>query len=84
MADTYSTDADLAALQADQSSWTKEIFSGLVDIGKVAVSNLTGKDTVETAKTTSTSWLSKLDAKQVILLIVAGGAVIFLAKKLFK
>lgn len=89
MADNYSTEQDYQdALQnANPSDWTKTIFGGLLGIANTAVGNLTGRNqtaVTQPVQTTSPSWFSKLDTKTVVLLIVAGLAVAFLAKKMFK
>jgi hypothetical protein len=81
-------DPTVTDLQGSSSGWASSIMSGLLDIGKTAVSNLTSQNqtAVPSATTTpaSSSWLSKLDAKTVVIGVVAIIAVIFILKKVAK
>lgn len=83
----YSTEEDLARLQADQQTWGRAITGGLLDIAKVAVGNLTNKQETavsQTVKPESSSFLANLDTKKIVLIGVALIAVVFIGKKLLK
>lgn len=83
----YSTEEDLARLQADQSSWGRAITGGLLDIAKVAVGNLTNRQetsVAQTVKPESSSFFANLDTKKIVLIGLGLLAVVFIGKKLLK
>ena len=78
-------DTDLQNAQPD--TWQRETWNSLLNIANTAVGNLTEKNptaVTQAAQAPQQSWLSKLDTKQIVMLVVVGLAVLFIGKKLMK
>lgn len=73
--------------ETQPSQWAQSTWDSLLRIANTAVDNITAKNQAPVTALpagTNSSWLSKIDAKQVALLIGGGILVAILVKKLVK
>lgn len=79
-------DTNAADMQNSQpDSWARSIWGGLIEIGKVAVQNLTGQNQTQvTQPVPPAQTADKLDVSKIVIIAVAVVGGIFVLKMLTK